>query len=100
MPSPESPAKRITARSVTSCLCFDGGTFASVHILILNLRSSMGSPCSPGGVRLDQRMKRLSEQDSFQSMPPGADTKRLPYWRGRGGERVRRAALCLIRKVV
>src|ERR1700730_11074903 len=44
MPSPESPAKRMTARSRTSRLCFTGGTSASVDILVPTLHCSLNSP--------------------------------------------------------
>src|SRR5690242_3021702 len=50
MPSPESPAKRMTARSMTSFLVFDtGGTSASVDISWPKPPLSMGSPASPRG---------------------------------------------------
>src|SRR5216684_9355538 len=76
MPSPESPANRMTARSMTSRFCFTGGTSMSVDILVLNLRSPMGSSGSPGGVRLDRRMRRRGER-----LASGAD-RREPTQRG------------------
>src|SRR6267142_5007787 len=62
MPSPESPAKRMTACSITSRLCLTGGTSASVDILVRTLRSSENSPTSPGERGSIKRMRRCGER--------------------------------------
>src|SRR6266446_6436418 len=62
MPSPESPAKRMTAWSITSRLCLTGGTSASVDILVRTLRSSMNSPTTPGEHGSVKRMRRCNER--------------------------------------
>src|SRR5205823_8715501 len=65
MPSPESPAKRITARSITSRLVFDvGGTSASVDISWLKPPLSLNSP--PGSVARF-RMRRCGERMASQA---------------------------------
>src|SRR5437660_332250 len=61
MPSPESPAKRITARSITSRLVFvDGGTSASVDISWPKPPLSSNSPL---GVWLEFGMMLRGEDD-------------------------------------
>src|SRR5215469_10661112 len=71
MPSPESPAKRITARSMTSR--FDlvvGGTSASVDISWAKPPLSMSSPASPRG-----SVARIQDEAVRERMASQADRR-------------------------
>ena len=99
MPSPESPAKRMTACSITSRLCLTGGTSASVDILVRTLRSSITPRLPPGEHGSVKRMRRCNERMASKTARRSRCT-RISHRTRQGRERVYRAAMCLIQKEI
>src|SRR5208282_3439202 len=76
MPSPESPAKRMTARSITSRLCFTGGVSIKVDIVARAPLFPNSHTNFPEGVWLNLLDGQYENQVGFSIQPPGADRRR------------------------
>src|SRR5271155_3865579 len=98
MPSPESPAKRMTARSMTSRLCFTGGVSIKVDIVARAPLFPNSHTNFPEGVWLNLLDGQYENQVGFSIQPPGADRRRIPYRHTHGRKRDLGRQMCRYRK--